>query len=82
MDKCINKQQLKVPFGYQREVREMARNRKGQSTLEYVALFAAVVVAVVVFVGSKMKTGVTEVLDKSSAQMKTSADGFSIPAPK
>ena len=54
----------------------MLRNRKAQSTLEYIAVFAAIVGAIVFFAWSKMKPAVQNVMDSSASKIQTATETF------
>lgn len=55
----------------------MLSKRKGQSTLEYIAVFAAIVGAIVIFAYSKMKPAVEKIMDSSATKITNSANDFS-----
>ena len=57
----------------------MFRNRKAQSSLEYIAVFTAVALAVVAYVQISMKKGVKAMMERSETQITASADAFTIP---
>ena len=59
----------------------MFRKNKGQSTLEYIAVFAAIVGAIVFFAWSKMKPAVQNVMDSSATKITTAADSFKAATP-
>jgi len=54
----------------------MFRKRKGQSTLEYITLFAAIVAAIVIFAYLKLKPAVESVMNSSANKITTAADKF------
>ncbi len=54
----------------------MFRGKRGQSTLEYITVFAAIIAAIVVFAYLKLKPAVTKVLDSSSNRIQAAADEF------
>jgi uncharacterized protein YpmB len=54
----------------------MLGKRKGQSTLEYIAVFAAIVGAIVFFSWSKMKPAVQNVMDSSATKIEQAANNF------
>ena len=54
----------------------MLIRRKGQSTLEYVAIWAAVVAAVVGVAASKMKPAVEGVMSSSTGKISSAASSF------
>jgi len=54
----------------------MLVKRKGQSTLEYIAVFAAIVGAIVFFSWSKMKPAVQNVMDSSATKIEQAANNF------
>jgi len=55
----------------------MLRKRKAQSTLEYIAVFAAIVGAIVVFAYAKLKPAVQNVMDSSATKITTATNNFS-----
>jgi len=55
----------------------MLNRTKGQSTLEYIAVFAAIVGAIVILAYTKMKPAVEKVMDSSAAKVTQSATDFS-----
>jgi len=54
----------------------MLNGRKAQSTLEYIAVFAAIVGAIVLFAFSKMKPAVEKIMSSSADKITKSADDF------
>ena len=54
----------------------MFRKEKGQSTLEYIAVFAAIVAAILVFAYAKLKPAVQSVMDTSASNITTAASKF------
>jgi Flp pilus assembly pilin Flp len=54
----------------------MVRKNKGQSTLEYVAVFAAIVAAIVVFAWSQLNPAVQSVMDSSATKITTATTDF------
>ena len=52
----------------------MFRWKTGQSTLEYITLFAAIVAAIVIFAFAKMKPAVESVMNSSSNKIQTAAN--------
>lgn len=54
----------------------MLNHRKGQSTLEYIAVFTAVVAAIVILAYSKLQPAVSSVLDASAAKISSAAQDF------
>lgn len=54
----------------------MLRKKRGQSTLEYVMVFAAVVAALIIVVYTKMKPSVESVVDAAATKMDTAAAAF------
>jgi uncharacterized protein (UPF0333 family) len=59
-----------------KEVRNMLRKKKGQSTLEYIVLFAAVVAAVIAFAYVNLRGGVQRVQQEAGAKITDAADRF------
>jgi Flp pilus assembly pilin Flp len=55
----------------------MLRKKKGQSTMEYIVLFAAVVAAILAFAYTSLRGGVKRVLTESGNKIDASADKFS-----
>jgi len=58
----------------------MSKCRRAQSTLEYIAIFAAIVGAVVIFAYSKMKPAVENVMDSAADKITRSTTDFSTSA--
>jgi hypothetical protein len=54
----------------------MLGKRRGQSTLEYIAVFAAIVAAILVFAYTKMKPAVEGVMDSSANGITSAASRF------
>lgn len=54
----------------------MFKRSKAQSTLEYIAVFAAIVGAIVVFAWSKMKPAVENVFNASATKIGDAASNF------
>ncbi|MBF0122636.1 MAG: class III signal peptide-containing protein [Candidatus Omnitrophica bacterium] len=54
----------------------MRINKKGQSTVEYLVLVAAVVAAILVFAGSKFKPALESTWGSATDKMKSSAAQF------
>lgn len=54
----------------------MFRKRKGQSTLEYVALFMVVVITVVVIIYGIIQPGVNAMLTAAGTKITTAVAGF------
>ena len=55
----------------------LLRKRKGQSTMEYIVLFTAVVAAILAFAYTSLKGGVKRVLVESGSKIDAAADKFS-----
>ena len=55
----------------------LLRKKKGQSTMEYIVLFAAVVAAILAFAYTSLRGGVKRVLDESGNKIDSAADRFS-----
>lgn len=49
---------------------------KGQSTLEYITVFAAIVAAIVIFAFAKLKPAVEDVMDSSAGKITNAASEF------
>jgi len=54
----------------------MLRRERGQSTLEYIAVFAAIVGAIIVFAYAKLKPAVENVMDSSATKITTATSDF------
>ncbi|MFA5350127.1 MAG: hypothetical protein WC357_02200 [Candidatus Omnitrophota bacterium] len=54
----------------------MLRRERGQSTLEYIAVFAAIVGAIIVFAYAKLKPAVQNVMDSSATKITTATSDF------
>jgi uncharacterized protein (UPF0333 family) len=54
----------------------MLRKRKGQSTLEYIVVFAAIVAAILGFAFIKLQPAVESVMDSSALQITNAATNF------
>jgi len=54
----------------------MLRKKRGQSTLEYIAVFAAIVGAIIVFAYAKVKPAVQNVMDSSVTKINDAASDF------
>ncbi|MCG2713865.1 MAG: hypothetical protein L6308_03340 [Candidatus Omnitrophica bacterium] len=54
----------------------MIKGRRAQSTLEYIAVFAAIVGAIVIFAYSKMKPAVENVFNASATKIGDAASNF------
>jgi len=54
----------------------MLRKKRGQSTLEYITLFAAIVAAIVLFAYAKMKPAMEKVMDSSATKITNAAANF------
>jgi uncharacterized protein (UPF0333 family) len=54
----------------------MLKRKKAQSTLEYIAVFAAIVGAIVVFAYVKLKPAVEKVMDSSATKITTATSDF------
>lgn len=52
--------------------------RKGQSTLEYITIFTAIVVAILVFAYTKFRPAVERVLDQSAQEIKEEVAKFNL----
>ena len=55
----------------------MSRKNKAQSTLEYIAVFAAIVGAIIVFAYAKLKPAVEKVMDSSATKITDASSNFS-----
>lgn len=54
----------------------MLRKKKGQSSLEYIVIFSAIVVAILVLAYTKIKPAVSTLLDSAAAKITTAAGTF------
>lgn len=54
----------------------LRRKRRGQSTLEYITIFAAIVAAILVFAYAKLKPAVENVMDSAATKIQTATDTF------
>jgi len=54
----------------------MSRRNKAQSTLEYIAVFAAIVGAIIVFAYAKLKPAVEKVMDSSATKITDASSNF------
>jgi Flp pilus assembly pilin Flp len=54
----------------------MLRSKKGQSTMEYIVLFAAVVAAILAFAYTSLRGGVKNVMTQSGQKINDAADNF------
>ncbi|MBU1124502.1 MAG: class III signal peptide-containing protein [Candidatus Omnitrophica bacterium] len=54
----------------------MRIRRKGQGTLEYITVFAAIVAAILIFAYAKLKPAVETVMDSSADKITTAAETF------
>ncbi|MDD2927402.1 MAG: hypothetical protein PHE30_00940 [Candidatus Omnitrophica bacterium] len=54
----------------------MSGNNRGQSTLEYIAVFAAIVGAIIIFAYAKLKPAVQNVMDSSATKITTATSDF------
>ncbi len=54
----------------------MFRKRKGQSTLEYITVFAAIVAAILIFAYGALKPAVKNVLDASATRITNATGNF------
>ena len=54
----------------------MFRRKRGQSTLEYIAVFAAIVGAIIVFAYTKLKPALQNVMDSSATKISTATSNF------
>jgi len=54
----------------------MLRKKNAQSTLEYIAVFAAIVGAIIVFAYVKLKPAVEKVMDSSATKITTATSNF------
>jgi hypothetical protein len=54
----------------------MLRKKKGQSTLEYIAVFTAITAAILFFAYTKLKPAVDRVLTSSANSIEDAADRF------
>lgn len=59
----------------------MLRSKKGQSTLEYIVLFAAVVAAVIAFAYTNLRTGVQSVQVEAGNKIDAAATSFAAGVP-
>lgn len=55
----------------------MFRKKKGQSTLEYITVFAAIIAAVLIFAFAKLKPAVENVMGSAATKVNTAATNFS-----
>lgn len=53
-----------------------SNKRKGQSTLEYITVFAAIVAAIVIFSYSKLKPAVENMMNASATKINNSTNNF------
>jgi len=61
----------KYLFNLKKEVRKMLRKKKGQSTLEYIIIFTAVVGAILLAANTLIKPKMKSMLDHVSTQAET-----------
>lgn len=54
----------------------MLRKRRGQSTLEYITVFVAIVAAIVLFAYAKLKSGVENVYNSVGDKIIAAGDQF------
>jgi Flp pilus assembly pilin Flp len=54
----------------------MLRKKKGQSTMEYIVLFAAVIAAILAFAYTSLRGGVNRVMTESGNKIDAAADRF------
>jgi phosphoglycerate-specific signal transduction histidine kinase len=54
----------------------MLGKNKGQSTLEYIAVFVAIVAAIALFTYSKISPAVQKIMDSSATKINTAAGTF------
>ena len=54
----------------------MLQAKKGQSTMEYIIVFSAIVIAILVLAYGKLKTGVDGVLGAAQSKMTNAAAKF------
>lgn len=54
----------------------MRRKRKGQSTLEYITIFVAIVAAVVILAYAKFKPAMTNLYDGVASKLTNAAETF------
>jgi len=59
----------------------MLRKKKGQSTMEYIVLFAAVVAAILAFAYTSLRGGVQKVMTESGNKITDAADRFAADVP-
>jgi len=59
----------------------MLRSKKGQSTLEYIVLFAAVVAAIIAFAYTNLRTGVQSVQQEAGNKITGAAASFAAGVP-
>lgn len=59
----------------------MLRSKKGQSTLEYIVLFAAVVAAIIAFAYTNLRTGVQSVQTEAGQKITDAAASFAAGVP-
>lgn len=55
----------------------MKSHNKGQSTLEYIAVFVAIVAAIALFTYSKISPAMQKVMDSAASKINTAAANFS-----
>ena len=54
----------------------MLRKRKGQSTLEYITVFVAIVAAIILFAFSRLKPAVESIVNVSAGKITSAATTF------
>jgi uncharacterized protein (UPF0333 family) len=59
----------------------MLRSKKGQSTMEYIVLFAAVVAAILAFAYTSLRGGVQKVMTESGNKITSAANSFKTGVP-
>ena len=59
----------------------MLRKKKGQSTMEYIVLFAAVVAAIIAFAYTNLRSGVQKLQQEAGQKISDAADRFAAEAP-
>ncbi|MDD2679213.1 MAG: hypothetical protein PHO03_00205 [Candidatus Omnitrophica bacterium] len=60
----------------------MLKRKRAQSTLEYIAVFAAIVGAIIIFAYLKLKPAVENVMDSSATKITTATSDFTAQSTK
>lgn len=54
----------------------MLRKKKGQSTLEYIIVFSAIVAAILIFAYQKLNPAVEKILNSTATEIEDASDKF------